>query len=187
MYIENYVLHVGADSYELPHLPYDTYVRVWEVPENYRESGLFITADTAEIPACEHSEPVFEQFLPAHEGAVLAEVKAKKNAQINEWRLAANQSTFTYLGKTFACDALSRSDIEGVANTANLTGSFPEGFPNAWKAIDNTYIPILTVKEFGAFYKAMADRGSVNFAHSQQLKTMLSNAMTIEEVDAIAW
>lgn len=195
MQITNYQLITDAQEVvDLPHLSTPSLVRVWTIPVEYTaqtgtavvSNGLFIST-TDEIPGCDHGEPVFEQTLPAHPGAVLAEVKTRKNAQINEWRLAANQSTFSYMDKTFACDVLSRSDIEGVANTINLKGTFPNGFPNAWKAVDNTYIPINTINDFGNFYQAMSAQGSTNFAHAQALKQTLANATTVEQVEAIAW
>lgn len=70
----------------------------------------------------------------------LATLKAIKNTEINTWRAAANLSTFPHAGKHIACDELSRSDIDGVANHIGLFGEFPAGFPGAWKATDNTVI-----------------------------------------------
>jgi len=127
----------------------------------------------------------------SEEDAVLAEAlatrKAAKNTQINLWRAEANQSTFPYQGKLIACDQLSRSDIDGVANSISLNGSFPTGFPNAWRCTDNSYIPLKTVAAFKAMYSAMTAQGSDNFAKAQALKTALAAATAQSEVDAIAW
>lgn len=124
---------------------------------------------------------------PEELAAQLVAVKAAKNLQITLWRAAENQSYFTYAGKQIACDALSRSDIDAVANSIALTGGFPAGFPNAWKAMDNSYVAIPDVDTFKALHAAMTDQGTVNFGRSQTLKAALAAATTVEQIDAIVW
>jgi hypothetical protein len=114
-------------------------------------------------------------------------IKAAKNVQINVWRASANLSTFPYNGKLIACDALSRSDIDGVANHIALFGTFPEGFPGAWKATDNTFIPMTDIDAFKEMYAAMTAQGTANFSYSQELKAALATATTQEEIAAIVW
>jgi hypothetical protein len=121
------------------------------------------------------------------ETASLDELKASKNAEINGWRAAANQATFPHAGKLVACDALSRSDIDAVANHIGLFGTFPTGFPMAWKATDNTYIPLPDVAAFKALYASMTAQGTANFEHSQDLKVALGNASAADAVAAIVW
>ena len=118
---------------------------------------------------------------------VLADLKAKKNEDINQWRAEANSSTFIHLGKIIACDALSRSDIDGVAGSISLTGAFPVGFPGAWKAVDNTYLVLATVQAFKDMYASMTAQGTMNFGHSQTLKAALAAATTKAEIDAVVW
>lgn len=117
----------------------------------------------------------------------LTALKTQKNLQINAWRMAANLSTFPYAGKQIACDDLSRSDIDAVAGSISLTGSFPPGFPNAWKATDNTMISVPDIATFKAIYSAMTAQGTANFTHSQALKTALAAANTQADIDAIIW
>lgn len=117
----------------------------------------------------------------------LAELKTSKNAEINEWRAAANLSTFPHAGKQVACDTLSRSDIDGVANNIALFGEFPFGFPGGWKATDNTMIPLIDVDAFRALYASMTAQGTENFNHAQALKVRLADASTPEEIAAIQW
>ena len=124
---------------------------------------------------------------PEEVAAQLVAVKAAKNLQINLWRAAANQSHFTYSGKQIACDALSRSDIDAVANSIALTGGFPAGFPGAWKAMDNSYVAIPDVDAFKAMHAAMTMQGTINFGHSQDLKAALAAANTVDQIDAIVW
>lgn len=117
----------------------------------------------------------------------LPALRAAKNEQINQWRAAANSSTFPYSGKEIACDSLSRSDIDGVANNIALSGGFPQDFPMAWKATDNTYIELADVDAFKAMYAAMTAQGTANFKHAQELKAQLASSTTAEEIAAIVW
>lgn len=117
----------------------------------------------------------------------LGELKSAKNAEINHARATANTSTFRHDGKTFACDALSRSDIDGVNGYVALYGALQPDFPGAWKAADNSYYPIVDVAAWKAFYASMVATGAANFAHAQQLKNQLAAATTAEQVAAIVW
>ena len=117
----------------------------------------------------------------------LNSVKLTRNGMINSARLAANQSTFTFLGKLIACDELSRSDIDAVSGLVALTGVLPPGFPGGWKAIDNTYVAIPDKATWVSFYAAMVAQGVTNFNHAQTLKATLVAALTITEAEAITW
>lgn len=117
----------------------------------------------------------------------LEELKAAKNIEINAARFSANQGTFTHGGKTFACDLLSRGDIDGVNGEVALTGALPANFPGAWKAVDNTYFMIPDVATWTQFYQSMVATGTANFLHAQQLKAQLAAATTAEDVAAIVW
>jgi hypothetical protein len=121
------------------------------------------------------------------EGNTLDAIKARKKVEINAARLAANWTSFPYGGKDIACDQLSRGDIDGVNGWIAGLNSLPPGFPNAWKAIDNSYVPITDVATWYAFYGAMLAQGTANFAHSQTLKAQVDAATTEEEVEAIKW
>lgn len=113
--------------------------------------------------------------------------RAAKNAEINAARLAANRGTFTHAGKVFACDELSRSDIDGVNGYVTLFGALPADWPGAWKSVDNSYAPIATLADWKAFYASMVAAGNDNFAKAQALKAQLAAATTIEQVQAISW
>lgn len=117
--------------------------------------------------------------------------KAAKNEQINGWRLAANRDCFIFAGKEIACDELSRSDIDGVNGMVAITGALSPGFPMAWKAKDNSYVPIADVAAWKTFYAALVAKGTANFAHAQALKAQLA-AITdgpnaVAQVEAIQW
>jgi hypothetical protein len=113
--------------------------------------------------------------------------KATKITEINKSRLAANTSSFSYQGKDIACDALSRSDIDGVNGYVALTGTFPEGWIGKWKAVDNSLVLIETLDDWKAFYAAMVEQGQSNFLYSQWLKQQVADATTAEQVGAIYW
>jgi hypothetical protein len=117
----------------------------------------------------------------------LAELKAAKNAEINAARLGANHSGFEYLGKRIATDPLSRGDLDAVAAIVARTGALPAGWPGAWKATDNSFVPIVTVAAWDAFYGAMYAAGLQNFATAQGLKAQLADAATPAEIDSITW
>lgn len=117
----------------------------------------------------------------------IEDVKLVKIQYINEQRLLANQTSFTFNGKEVATDPLSRSDIDGVNGEVALTNQLPVTFPNIWKAMDNTYINIPDVATWTSFYKAMVSRGTENFIHAQELKLAVEQASTIQEVENITW
>lgn len=126
------------------------------------------------------------RFVPPP-APTLADLKTAKNTEINAWRLKANRSTFTHAGKVFACDELSRSDIDGANGMIANLGAMPPGWPGGWKAVDNTVLPIATVADWKAFYGSMFASGNANFIHSQDLKTALAAATTAAQVAAIVW
>jgi hypothetical protein len=141
-----------------------------------------------ETALCELSgSPFLAGVTTADMSEGLDAVKMRKNAEINAARLAANRTTFVFAGKDISCDELSRSDIDGVNGIVALTAALPPGFPNAWKALDNTYVSIPDVATWTAFYAAMVAKGTENFAHSQQLKAQLEAATTHAQVEAIQW
>lgn len=141
-----------------------------------QSQGKRIVADAAGRPVlADPPAPTFD------------ELKAAKNAEINAARAVANTSTFAHGGKVFSCDPLSRSDIDGVNGYVALYGALPPGFPGAWKAVDNTYLPIADVEAWKVFYTAMVAQGAANFAHAQELKAQLAAATTPAAVAAIVW
>jgi hypothetical protein len=118
---------------------------------------------------------------------LLADVKAAQKLAINLARAAANQTSFTYLGKEIAVDQLSRSDIEGTNGYITANNTFPYGWPDGWKAMDNSFVTIMDVATWKEFYAAMVNQGTANFLKAQSLKTAIDVATTIPEVEAIVW
>lgn len=145
-------------------------------PQTYKQVWSVVPLSQAELDG-----------RAAAAAAALAQAKAAKGQEINTWRLQANRSTFTHAGKLFACDELSRSDIDGTNGYVSLMGVMPPDWPGAWKAIDNTYLPISTVAGWREFYTAMYAEGAANFMHAQELKAQLAAATTLAQVAAITW
>lgn len=137
----------------------------------------------------QYRDPTTEELVEIEERADAATVVARqtKNQDIDRWRAEANASTFPHAGKQIACDALSRSDLDGVAHHIALFGDFPDGFPGAWKASDKTMLPLADVNAFRAMYASMTAQGAWNFNHSQELKAQLAVASSLEEIAAIRW
>jgi hypothetical protein len=117
----------------------------------------------------------------------LEDAKVQKNTEINEQRQKANNTSFWHLGKEISSDALSRSDIDGVANHITLMGDFPLGFPMLWKCADNTHISLENVEAFKEMYSSMTSTGTSNFIKSESMKAALAVATTVDEVEAIVW
>lgn len=163
--------------------------------------GEAIPVDAVEITNAEHADLLAGQSQGKRIGAdvngvpilispsepTFSDLKAAKNAEINAARLTANRSTFAHGGKSFACDELSRSDIDGANGMIANLGAMPSGWPGGWKAVDNSYHPIADVAAWKAFYASMFAAGNGNFAHAQALKDALAAATTPEQVAAIAW
>lgn len=117
------------------------------------------------------------------------DLKFQKRQEINSCRLSANYTSFVYQGKEIATDLLSRSDIDGTNAAIINSGQMPVPWVGGWKTTDNSIIPISTVEEWKAFYKAMYDRGIANFIKSQTLKAQLDSPLcnTPELINAIVW
>lgn len=136
----------------------------------------------------------FNPSAPLEElDAHLAVLRDYKHKQINKWREEANFTYFIYQGKRIACDRLSRSDIDGtngeIVGTAVITGTpaMPLGWVGGWKTMDNSYVPITTPEQWKAFYSAMFNCGSMNFAKSQYLKHIVDTSSNLQMVLDLNW
>ena len=148
---------------------------IHEVPPVLTVDGEWVQAWEVIPPSAEVAAQIF------------ASAKISKNNQINTWRLEASRGTFEHGGKVFACDELSRSDIDGITSFVSLYGALPPGWPGAWKTKDNSFLPVTTVAGWKSFVASMVAQGNANFAKAQNLKAQLAAATTLAEVSAITW
>jgi hypothetical protein len=135
------------------------------------------------IGATHWSNATMEWVIPD----ALNNAKRLANSKITYARSLATLSSFTYDGKEIATDSLSRSDIDGISSYVALFGALPSNFPNAWKAMDNTYVSIPDVATWKLFITAMVAKGTTNFLNSETKKSSIASALTVEEVEAIQW
>lgn len=118
----------------------------------------------------------------------LAPLKAAKNKQINEWRLHANETSFTYEGHHIAADLMSKIDIIVTNGEILNKGAMPENWVGGWKTMVNSvYVPIEDVAAWKEFHSALFNQGLTNFTHAQMLKTQLEAATTEAQINAITW
>jgi hypothetical protein len=123
------------------------------------------------------------------ETSTIDELRAARNAQINAWKLEANNTYFEFAGKKIAYTDSDRVEIQAINNVVLLTGAMPAhpDWPAAWKAIDNTWAPLPDLAAWTAFNLAIADRGTAHFKRAQELKAALALATTPADIDAITW
>ncbi|TCS35808.1 uncharacterized protein DUF4376 [Paucimonas lemoignei] len=177
------VLNPDAPTVKVPNQDSKIPTDAVEITDEEHAALIDAQSKGATITADKNGKPI-AVFPPP---PTLEDIKAAKNAEINAARLAANSSTFEHAGKVFACDVLSRSDIDGTANHIALFGNFPPEFPGGWKAVDNSILQMASVDDFKAFFKSMTARGTENFNHAQLLKQQIAAAVTPEQVQAISW
>ncbi len=130
-------------------------------------------------------EDLVVNFVVQSRAGALELARARKREAINASRDAANQTFFVFDGRQVAVDPLSQRDIDKVAMWVARFGAFPPYFPMAWKAKDNTYIPLPNTDAWDAFIGAMVMQGTVNFGRSQSLKAQLDAATTLEQISAV--
>lgn len=189
MNIENGTLTVNGQPVVLPAIQADAKVRVWSVPLEYRENGLFVAVilpgQPDEIPACSPADAVYlgELEYPALEAHKLEAAKAAKLVELNA-----------------GCErALS-----------SLTGSYPPGELQSWpqqvkEAADLAADPQaetpllaaiatargLTVADLAERVRlkaeAYAQLSGGAIGRRQALEDLLALAQTFEDVGAIVW
>lgn len=127
------------------------------------------------------------------ETAPLAEIKARKNAEIDAARESANRTYFDFAGQRIACEDMSWKDIISTNAEISITHQMPANWVGGWKAKDKTpeggpiYVAIPDVATWVLFIQAMVARGTAHFLKSQGLKNQLAAATSPEQIAAISW
>lgn len=140
---------------QLPALAEDARVRVWAVPTEYREDGLFVAVvppgQPEPVPAC---DPAAAQLLgelayPASQQALRAQAHAAAHARIEAWRDAQERApiVFEHAGSAWDGGLATRQRLQPVVALQAL----PEGF--FWTDAGNEDVPV-TLAELRALNAA---------------------------------
>ncbi|MFZ6819855.1 hypothetical protein [Undibacterium sp. Ji22W] len=133
------------------------------------------------------NQAAFDAYKAELDSVKLAESKSTKLVKINEWRLQANEISFTFQGKHIAADLMSKLDAIVTQNEIVNQGGLPPHWIGKWKALDNNYVDILDVATWKLFHSALFNQGLTNFIHAQGLKEQVLAATTIQQVESINW
>ena len=187
MLIENNVLTVDGHTEELPRLPIPGVVRVWEVPTEYRESGYFVSVQTAgkpvELPACAANEMQFvgEAPLAPDDDAALAQVKKEQISQV----LAASDAAMAALSSRYSeHEKFSWSKQEQEAKALQADPEAPAPLLRGIAATRGITLEELQVK-------VLANVGASELATAlilgtqQRYEDEIAAAATIEEVQLV--
>ena len=141
---------------ELPPVPVDALVRVWSVPADYRESGLFVAVQAPgqaeETPACDTTEAQFlgEVDYPASQALQRQKAQAAAHARIEAWRDSQERANivFEHAARRWDGGLQTRQRLQSVVALTAL----PEGF--FWTDAENNDVPV-----------SLADLRAINAAH----------------------
>lgn len=189
MKIENGTLTVDGQSVVLPVIQADAKVRIWSVPLEYRDNGLFVAVDLSgqpqEIPACSLGDTQYLGVLdyPAAETNKVEAAKAAKLMQIN----AACELALATLTSTYPPGELQSWPQQVQEAAAFLLD--PPGPTLLLSTIAEARG--LTVADLAGRVQAKAEgyaaySGAI-IGKRQAAEDLLDHAETLEEVEAVAW
>ena len=184
--ITDHHLTIDDKTIPLPHLTKSAAVRVWRVPMEYRENGLFISVtpvgEPQEIPACDlrQCEYLGEAQLDPHPDALLTEAKAAKKRQIEAERDVAFEQPVTALGRTWDADKRSQELLASAITLAQAGAPLP----TVWRDADNNDMPVTSINDLLAIAGAIAQQVQTAYATSWARKAAVDAATTIEGVNA---
>ena len=185
--IKDYTLVIDGSQIQLPHLTKPATVRVWRVPTEYRENGLFVATtpigDPEEVPACDLRQCKYlgEAQLDPHPDALLAEAKAAKKLKIEAERDAACEQPVTALGRTWDADKRSQELLSSAITIAQAGGPLPA----VWRDAENNDMPVTSLAYLLAIAGAIAQQVHTAYAASWARKAAVDAATTIDEVNAV--
>ena len=141
---------------ELPPVAVDALARVWSVPTDYRESGLFIAIQAPgqpeEIPACDAAaaQLLGEVSYPASRALRRQDAQAAAHARIEAWRDSQERASivFEHDARLWDGGLQTRQRLQPVVALAALPGGF------FWTDADNNDVPV-----------SLDDLRTINAAH----------------------
>ena len=116
----------------------------------------------------------------------LDELKQAKCEEINEARDNAEQGGFEYLGKVFDSDPVSCQRIALASQTALISKQASQEFSVEWTCQDNSKI-LLSADDTIGLSVALTQWSNICHVKASELKALVDQATTQEEVDVINW
>lgn len=116
----------------------------------------------------------------------LIELKEAKREEINDARNAAEQGGFSYKGKIFDSDPISCIRISSAAQAMQMAAMAEDVPVITWTCQDNSTID-LTAPDLMGLVVALAEWSNTCHQKATQIKTLLDECQTPEEVEKISW
>lgn len=167
---------------DLPQIPGHT-AFAEEAPANtYRSSDAWVP-----MPAQPSVLHVFDWEAKAWiDPRTLAEVRAKRWAQMKRHRDLLEASGFPYLGKRLDSDARSVQRINTAVQAAQAALAANQPFPIVWTCADNSLLELDAAGVVG-MPVALAIYADQLHQTCKALRAQLEAATTVSQVEAIAW
>jgi len=189
MNIEHGTLTVNGQSIVLPVIQADAKVRIWAVPTDYRENGLFVAVDLPgqpqEIPACSLAETQYLGVLD-YLAADTDKVKAAKAVKLQEIN-AGCERALNALTSTYPPGEL-QSWPQQVQEAAALQLDPPGETPLLSAIAEVRGLPVAElatrVQEKAVGYAAYS--GAI-IGKRQAAEDLLDKAETLADVGAVVW
>lgn len=116
----------------------------------------------------------------------LTELKEAKREEINDARNAAEQGGFSYKGKIFDSDPISCIRISSAAQAIQMAAMAEDVPVITWTCQDNSTID-LTASDLMGLIVALAEWSNTCHQKATQIKSLLEECQTPEEVEKISW
>lgn len=116
----------------------------------------------------------------------LDELKNLKREEINAARNAEEQGGFPYKGKVFDSDPISCIRISSAAQAMQMAAMAEDVPVITWTCQDNSTID-LTAPDLMGLVVALAEWSNACHQKATQIKTLLEECQTPEEVEKISW
>ncbi len=130
------------------------------------------------------TEEEWEKAHPYIDSRTLEEMKEDKHQELKSIRDFKETEPITTDKGIFDYDSKSQERLNAVIQTLTYTNALEESI--LWTTADNQQVQML-LQDFIDIVSAAANRFKALHTQYNQLKSLLNQAATIEEVQAIAW
>ena len=163
----------------------------------YKNNKIIVVANTAtelekmnkycQFDKIEETDKTYFEYKGEYVCEVpLDELKQAKRDEINKARDNAEQGGFEYLGKVFDSDPVSCQRIALASQTALISMQSQSEFSVEWTCQDNSKITLSTEQTIGMSI-ALTQWSNSCHIKASELKALVDQATTQEEVEAISW